>query len=215
VLALFLVGAAVATALALNDNGGGQHGRAAAAGGVQARRPAGGPANPGAKANAAKPHNAKPHAAKPHSATSPAAKTHGAKHAAKAHAPKARAAAPAKPSGSRPGQGKAPGPSSPPGSKTGQPRSSGGGSSSGSTPAGGSENAQRTGPCRAGPAASPAQSGYGSQAGVAQATLEPCNRGRTESAGLAHTGLDVALVLACAALLVALGASLRRLGADA
>ena len=213
VLALLLAGAAVATALALNDNGGGKHGRAAAAGGTQARGPAGSGGAGGS--SAAGGPKGKSHAAKPH--TRAHAKPSHPK-AAKPSQPKAakpshpKAVAPSHPKGSKPGRPSGSNPAQPSGSKPG-----GAGGSHAGTPgsgAGGNAggSAKRHSRCRSAPVASPAQSGYGSQAGVAQATVEPCAHGASGGSGLAHTGLDIALVLACGALLMALGASLRRLG---
>jgi len=73
---------------------------------------------------------------------------------------------------------------------------------------------------------SSAQNGYSQPAGSVQQTLEnKSNDGHrvqavaqeetSSDSKLPFTGLDIALVIACGALLLALGVSLRRLGAQA
>jgi DNA-directed RNA polymerase specialized sigma24 family protein len=214
VLVLLLVGAAIATAVALNDNGGGEHGRAAAAGGEQARGPQGGKSGGESSASKSKAKGAKPKSAKPKGSKS------GAKPRVSANPSKPKAAKPSKPKGAAPGAPGTPGtaPSEPKGSQPSEPKGTGSNEPKGGEPPGaGGGQAKRARPCRPDPVASPAQSGYGNRAGVAQAEVaDPCVRGPRESAtGLASTGLDVALVIACGGLLLALGASLRRLGARA
>ena len=213
VLVLLLAGAAIATAIALNDNGGGKHGRAAAAGGAQARGAAGGggsgrsSSGSGSKSKA---HGGKSGANADGAKSKGAKKPHAAKSRTSAHPGKPKASKGAAAGGAATSEPKGTAPSEP---KGGAPSESNGTGSSGS----GGGQAKRGAPCRSGPAAAPAaQSGYGNQAGVVQAALEPCPHGSSqEAAGLAHTGLDIALVIACGALLLALGVSLRRLGAQA
>jgi DNA-directed RNA polymerase specialized sigma24 family protein len=209
-LGLLLVGAAIATAVALNDNGGGDHGRANAAGsGQRAQRPATGGGGARAKPKPAKPKPAKP--AKPHV---------GAKGKSKpgrgANGKGAKAGAGA--GGSNGGTGGGANGGTPSGGNKGGGAtggaSTGGGSGGGGTGTGGA-NAKRRAHCRQDPAAAPAQSAYGSRAGVAQAEIDPCARGERASGGLASTGLDAALVLMAGGLLLALGVSLRRLGSAA
>jgi DNA-directed RNA polymerase specialized sigma24 family protein len=204
VLALLLVAAAVATAIALNDNGGGKKGRATAAGGAEtggSQSRAAAPGNSG-KSKAARP--GKPKAAKPG---------------------KPKAAAPSKPKAAKPGKSKGAAPAAPNGTSPSEPKSSAPSEPQQSEPngaappgPGGGGHAKRGGgPCRDAPAASPAQTGYGNSAGVAQAQVAPCPQAQagTGTGTLARTGLDVALVLATGALLLSLGVSLRRLGSQA
>jgi DNA-directed RNA polymerase specialized sigma24 family protein len=185
VLVLLLIGAAIATALALNDNGGGKKGKAAAAPGAQARGPAG--AKGSGKASSGK------------------SKAGAKSGSSKSGGGKARSVPPAKPKGGAPS-----------GSKGAVPGATG---SAGNSASGGSKSsgtrAER--PCRTGPAAAPAQSGYSDRAGAVQAEVQPCARSSRAEAGggLANTGLDVALVIATGFLLLALGASLRRLNSNA
>jgi sigma-70-like protein len=146
-------------------------------------------------------------------AAAPGAQARGparAKGSSKSGGGKAHSVPPAKP--------KCGAPSGSNGAVPGAPAGSAGNSQSGGSKSGGSKSGgSHARPCRTGPAAAPAQSGYSDRAGAVQAEVQPCARSSRAEAGggLANTGLDVALVIATGFLLLALGASLRRLDSNA
>lgn len=192
ILGLLLLGAAIATALALQHAGHGKRSAADAA-------PATVGQAPGAKGKAAAPSKPKTKKAAPKPKPKPKPKA-----AAPAVKPKPKA----KPNPPRKHRA-APVPST--GSGQAAPKSRGHTQPTPAPQGGSSPGQAKSKPCPR-PAASPARSAYSGRSGAVQAELRPCvHASGGGGGGLAATGLELSLLVASGLSLLGLGFGLRRL----